>query len=38
MTALAARADLLLASDPSPDPRAIRIDPDGAIGRAPWTR
>ncbi|WP_416463003.1 RyR domain-containing protein [Sphingomonas sp. VDB2] len=38
MTALAARADLLLAAVPVDDRRAIRIGPDGAIGRAPWTR
>ncbi|WP_088183048.1 RyR domain-containing protein [Sphingobium sp. Z007] len=38
MAALAVRADLLLAALPVDDPRAIVIDPDGAIGRAPWTR
>ncbi|MES2174147.1 MAG: RyR domain-containing protein [Pseudomonadota bacterium] len=38
LEALTARADLLLAADPNPDSRAIRIGPDGAIGRAPWTR
>ncbi|KQN05373.1 hypothetical protein ASE85_20125 [Sphingobium sp. Leaf26] len=33
-----ASADLLLATGPVDDPRAILIEADGTIGRAPWSR